>query len=172
MALCYCVVIIDWTVVLARHASNWNLSYWTDYSVPELKHPYYWRWVTTQVAGECTLCSICIHIVHIAVYSWWRKRAFRIQMLSQEVYCASINEINVYFIAVQCPCHVHWKSLKIHVLTSWLGPTNTHGICMNCKRMLICYPEPVWLDQAIWIWVFGRFLRFEGSHQWTVICGA
>ena len=40
----------------------------------------------------------------------------------------------------------------------------TKNICMNCKRLLICYPEPVLLDQAIYIWVFGRFLRFEGSH--------
>ena len=57
---------------------------------------------------------ICIHIIHIAVYPWSRKRAFRSQMLSQEVYCASINEINVYFIASNDLYHVHALSTGNH----------------------------------------------------------
>ena len=121
----------------------WNLSYWTDYSAAELKHLYYWRWVTTpptvcereksldleEVAGELALY---LHSYHSHCGLSLNKRLF-----------------HCFKRSVPRPCLVYWKSLKIHVLTSWLGPTNTHGICMNCKRLLICYPEPVWLDQAI-----------------------
>ena len=98
---------------------HWNLSYWTDYSAAEMKHP--WRWVITPPTVyereksldlfwrklQVSVRDICIHIIHIAVYPWWWKRAFRSQMLSQEVYCASINEINVYFIASNNLYHVH-----------------------------------------------------------------
>ena len=143
----------------------WNLSYWTDYSAAELKHPYYWRWVTTpptvyereksldleEVAGERALYLHSYHS-HCGLSLMKEESISKSNAVTRGLLC--FNQWNKRLFhcfkrSVPCPCLVYWKSLKIHVLTSWLGPTNTHGICMNCKRLLICYPEPVWLDQAI-----------------------
>ena len=95
MVLCYCVVIIDWTVVLATHASNRHQggclpaaidteTYQADYSAAELKEAslllemsYNTAYRLRYMRGrnhliwrklQVSVRYICIHIIHIPVY--------------------------------------------------------------------------------------------------------
>ena len=98
----------------------WNLSYigliiqqlsWSILTTgDELQHHLRYMWGRNHLIWsklQVSVRYICIHIIHIAVNLWWGKRAFWSQMLSQEVYCASINGKSFYFIASNNLYHVH-----------------------------------------------------------------